>query len=423
MNGKDLLNKMSDVDEKLITEAESAKKKKRALYIGVPAAALATAAAVALVLGINNARTIPEPPISGDYTSSSTNSANPADPITPANKDYSHLLPLSAEVTIGAMGSMGSDSGDNVWNGETIDEMPVYRSSRTRPDIEKMRDTIKEVAAALGIPEDQLEIESHDPYDQLEGYTELLKEHGLTEEEIKQELDRILREMAIQAVAAYGKADGIRIQTNTAYMLRVTFEPEIEIPAEYLTADSASEDEIQKTAYYLLDRYKALIDIKAPVVNAESSSAYDSITVYEGNGSLADRIFNNSIKKVEFVFYEGKLIYLDIDLAKDCEKIADYPIITADDAKKLLSEGYYLNIGGLDYNGGEPEQVKLTYRRGPDFVMPFYMFYVEDPDHDYFNWYFVPAVRSEFLGDTPPQLMFNGGTVSANEQTADEKMA
>ena len=87
------------------------------------------------------------------------------------------------------------------------------------------------------------------------------------------------------------------------------------------------------------------------------------------------------------------------------EKIGDYPIITAKEAKESLAEGNYITTVPYDMPGMEyVKKAELIYRTGSleTYFMPYYRFYVEIPELEEeglktYGAYYVPAVEEEYL--------------------------
>ena len=103
----------------------------------------------------------------------------------------------------------------------------------------------------------------------------------------------------------------------------------------------------------------------------------------------------------------GGIRYSKTDLS---QKIGDYPIITAEEARKLLLENHYITTVPEALPGEEYiAHVELMYRTsGRDSgFMPYYKFLVEMPTMERenglktFGAFYVPAVQSEFLENMP----------------------
>ena len=103
----------------------------------------------------------------------------------------------------------------------------------------------------------------------------------------------------------------------------------------------------------------------------------------------------------------GGIGYSKTDLSR---KIGDYPIVTADEARKLLLEKHYITTVPDEMPGEEYiAHIELIYRtsRRDAIFMPYYKFFVEMPDMQRENGlktygvFYVPAVKGEFLENMP----------------------
>ena len=107
----------------------------------------------------------------------------------------------------------------------------------------------------------------------------------------------------------------------------------------------------------------------------------------------------------------GKLSLIRIYNGLSCaENLGDYPIISTDEAYKLLLKGHY--ITSVPYAITDAElicKVELVYRnsRTEKTFLPYYRFYVELPEMrrengltDY-GAYYVPAIQEEYIRNMP----------------------
>lgn len=222
MNGNDLLEKMSEVDPKLIEDAdkiaEEQPRKKRALFIGITSgmATVAAALAIAATLGTNSThkpsvdnnvgysgvdslpaingviqqgtdstdKAVSEP--GGELTSAAvgnigtsvTNGTDgeglKAEPVSDdafseygglpkiSNRDYGVRGAGGSSVNVTKREILLSPSELDIRSPWSIDvqlkTLPVFLSNSTEPDLEKMRDYVRTAAAALGIAESELEV-------------------------------------------------------------------------------------------------------------------------------------------------------------------------------------------------------------------------------------------------------------------------
>lgn len=399
MNGEELLNKMSDVDEGLIIEAEKKPIKKR-LFIGLGAVC---AAALAITLGVN---TIPK--------------------LTFAEPPVLELTGKNLWV-YGGGGFEGIHVNDpseldngNPWSENmNIRTLPVFTSNSTYPDAKKMKETLINAAEFFGLDIDSLEIEDTTlSNEDIENLREQFKEYGAPDEEI---------ERVIKNSCSYSKVrtkqNGISIDVDTAFCVNIKFEDGIELPGEYNFSESASEEELSRAGDYLINEYKDLLKMKNPVKNLHAEYT-GSVEFYDGGKNDKDKIVNYSLNFVRFISNEeGKLWIIRIFTDTDCEKIADYPIISAEEAQKLLAEGGYLTSAPYDITGDEEiGRIELMYRSGIgyEYVLPFYRIlvklpeeYNDDKGRSCYGGYYVPAVEGEYLVGVPTKITFNGADITA----------
>ena len=112
---------------------------------------------------------------------------------------------------------------------------------------------------------------------------------------------------------------------------------------------------------------------------------------------------------------EGKLMLMRVNDKLSCaEKIGDYPIISADEAKDMLLEGGYITTVPYEMPGKKYiAKAELIYRSGTgeNIWMPYYRFLVELPEMAQenglknFGAYYVPAGKLEYIEGLP---LWNG---------------
>lgn len=427
MNGKDLLDKMSDVDPKLITDAEKKPKNKRKMFIGISSgmATVAAAAVLAVAIGRNP---IVTPPVDSDTNSgvvSDTNSAvisnpgtnsgvNPGTTSTPTAieakdppvidfREYEHL-PVITDKSYGASGwGSGVSKNSSItrseleihspWSNDLeLKTMPVFKSTSTEADMNEMHEYIKKAAAALGISESGLEFRdtAGDVESQLEAIRKSAEAAGAPEEEIERELDRLRRSMLSNA-SVVAKADGVIIHLYTDYSMKVEFDTPIKLPEGCKLGEievdgeklAATDSEKLAATEYLAEKFKGLLGYEKPVItkDAENPKYY---RVYENAGEIEDQILNYSTKYVNFYNPSfpnrdlNAMEFMWINSNENCVKLDDYPIYTAEQAVEILQSNKYSD------NERMPADAKilktdLVYHNavGYTVVLPYYEIYVE----------------------------------------------
>jgi hypothetical protein len=189
------------------------------------------------------------------------------------------------------------------------------------------------------------------------------------------------------------------------------------LPGGYSFTYGASHEQALEITQYLLSEYGAFMGISTPGYDLAADYTYDGVLtrlhtfVFDNAGSLTERILNYNFNRLYFAATEsgdlGAISYYNPDLS---QKIGDYPIITAAEARQLLLENHYITSVPEAFPGEEYiAHVELMYRTGrlDTIFMPYYKFLVEMPTMELenglktFGVFYVPAVQSEFLENLP----------------------
>ena len=452
-NGKKLLDKLSELDPELITAADKKPHSKSRLIIGITSGMAAAAAAAVIAVAANH---VPErvPPVIGTSTpvssssgavtsdtnsgtantaqstvSAPTDSSAPvsapvttAPPADPPQLDFSKYkdLPKISDADYGVRGMGGSGGSGGVstwgmhlwqlenggpWNGEELETMPVYMSRSTEtPDLDRMYARVREIAAALGISADELEFKDDytDMTKVVERHRQLMEEAGASEDEIEEELNRIIRSSMSQ-VYVQAENDRVNIYLNTGYDAQIYFYEPVELPEGYNFSNDAAADEKAAALGYLADRYKELTGYSAPIaLRPEDFGTY----IYETDGELTREIVNYWINQTMFRFDEvnGKLSSIWIYTDGSLEKLADYPVLTAEQALAVLKSNRYSDDERMPADA-KILKTELYYSNAPGFtaVMPYYRFFIESSNDNLGDFeivcdvYTIAAVPEEFI--------------------------
>ncbi|HBA49591.1 MAG TPA: hypothetical protein DCZ91_17705 [Lachnospiraceae bacterium] len=311
----------------------------------------------------------------------------------------------------------------NPWTEEMeISALPVYRNSAAfrgqygtnlKADLDKMEEYLKEVAGRLGLDTDSLVITDDVPDEETRKIImEKLQIGGGTVPEGYFNPTRLITE-----------ADGMKIEVDQYMTASVYFEPAIELPAEYRFNYSASYEELEKTAGYLEEEFREFMGMEQPRQDI-NGGGYDiyfrqqyKIAFYETGEDAVEQILQYNFNRVSFACDdEGKLFLARIYRPDISEKEGDYPIITAEEARELLTDGSYVTTVPGEMPGEKYiRAVELVYRTGnwDLYYMPYYRFTVELPNPygvaggekedglKSYGAYYVPAVESEYLEDMP----------------------
>ena len=331
------------------------------------------------------------------------------------------MISLSGD-PVGAMGFEGYLFNDisefvsaNPWNEKNApDTLPVYKNplvfdeSTMRQyggDFEEMEARARDIAGRLGIVESALEVSDDAPdEEERELIEEKFKEAGVSVPEGYFTPERVI-----------AQAEGVKITVDQSLTATVNFDPAVALPKSYNFTHHASYDDKLATAKYLQEEYSALIGFSSPVINISKGDynfygerSFD-IDFFEGgkNLSIAERILNFNFRSIHFACDdEGKLFIVRLYEHNLTEKLGDYPIVSTDEAKELLTGGYYITSVPYDMPGEEYiAKVELVYRTGDheSYFMPYYRFYVELPEElqdnglKTYGAYYVPAVEGRYI--------------------------
>lgn len=224
-------------------------------------------------------------------------------------------------------------------------------------------------------------------------------------------------EWCFKPESLYLQTDGIKITVGANLLTTIRFDPPVSIPEEYDISSYAGYSEMASAAGYLYERYADLSEFKEPVLdisggdyNIELKQSYD-IRYTEGGSSLTEQIINYNLSGIRFYgdsngdLFIIRIFYYDLDY-----KVGDYPVITAEEAERLLLDGHFITTVPYDFPGKEYiARVELLYRteETSEYFMPYYRFLVELPEMENENGlktygaYYVPAVESRYLTNMP----------------------
>lgn len=216
---------------------------------------------------------------------------------------------------------------------------------------------------------------------------------------------------------AIALGDGVTINVGTSGDIRIMFEPGIELPSEFnFTFTDTTKEEAKEVLSYLTKKYSNLINMKVPTEKLSGHYTFDgdqmyNYDIYESEGDLTSKILNYNFNNVSFAPNDdGELWIIDIDKKDITEKLGDYPIITVDQAKKLLLEGNYITTAPENVSDEKLiESVELIYRTGAydEVFMPYYKFLVELTSEKQsnglktFGAFYVPAVEGKYIENMP----------------------
>ena len=374
--------------------------------------------------------------------------------------DFSDLPKLALNLEFGGMGFEGRMAyyiselqNGNPWTEDNdLTTMPVFINTdyiETESDAndlspEEMISEAKKIANLFEL--EIISLQTYPTIEESEIINEKLKEVNASEEEL-------IQNTAIYEASA--QCDGVKIDVQKSGRVILTLTPEtanlvndikklnsyndfaivfdgyegkiidgtiyrdgLPLPNGYkFTYDNLSHDDAMEITQYLFSEYGSFTEIKTPAYDLFADYTYDgnltrlNTTVFENDGTLTERILNYHFDRLDFnasgLGGLDSIMYTKTDLS---QKIGDYPIITAEEARKLLLENNYITTVPEELpNEKYIARVELIYRttRWDSLFMPYYKFWVEMPTMQSenglktFGAFYVPAVQSEFLENTP----------------------
>lgn len=301
----------------------------------------------------------------------------------------------------------------NPWNENMeISTLPVYQNPLSYDenfiehgaDFTIMKTYLLEVANRLGMDTDNLPISDNTPSAE-EQAAVLEKTNG------------DIPDGYFNPTAVIAEKNGIEIEVDASLTAKITFDPAVTLPDGYVFSYDSSYDDIASVAEYLKETYKDLLGMDNPQINIYGGD-YDidlqqsyKIEFYNAANNLTDLILNYNFNRTAFYCDENGDLYMarifQPDLSK---KVADYPIISAKEAKELLLNGNYITTVPYEMPGENYiAKRELVYRtsKHEKYYMPYYRFYVELPDMKKDNGiklygvYYVPAVNKAYITDMP----------------------
>ena len=304
------------------------------------------------------------------------------------------------DMSLGFEGYAGYDASElvnaNPWSEDAeISTLPVYKNQLSYDenliavgaDFEAMETFLLEVADRLGMDVDNLHISDNAP--SAEEQAAVMEKGGDD-----------LPDGYFNPTELIAEEGGVKIEVDTSMTAKITFAPAVPLP-DY--------DDISSVAEYLKEAYKDLLRMDNPQINI--SLGNHNIEFYNAAGNMTEQIINYNFNRVVFYLDDNGDLYIariyQPDLSK---KVADYPVISTEEATELLLNGNYITTVPYEMPGEEyVAKAELVYRTGmyEEYYMPYYRFHVELPDMGeesgvkHFGMYYVPAVDKAYISDMP----------------------
>ena len=400
MRGEELLYKLEGIDPAYLEAAEKARGPRISRWL-----ALGAAAACLALLGYAGLRVL--------FPESTAPEGQPALPLLSVAEDFSGGM--------GFEGYMAYDISElvsaNPWREEmNLTSLPVYRNPVTYEepyhlpagtDFEKMEALLRQTACRLGLDGDALTLTDDSP-----------------DEETRAQIERKMEGAGVPVPEGYfrptrlmARSGDTELQVDIHLTAEISFEPARPLPEEYSFTHYSAYEELERAAEYLKTQYGELLGMEEPRLNLHGGD-YDiygrqlyGLEFFEGAGSEVEQILHYNFTPTAFYCDdEGKLFLIRSWQPDLSQKIGDYPILTAGEARELLVEGHYLTSVPYEMPGEEYiRKVELIYRTGTqeEVFMPYYRFYAQLPQEkredglNTYGAYYVPAVREEYLTALP----------------------
>lgn len=302
----------------------------------------------------------------------------------------------------------------NPWSEDAkLSTLPVFKSKLYRDenmnmrgmDFEAMRAMLLDTAERLGMDTDNLVITDDTPSAEMQAAT--VEKFASMGEEVP--------DGYFDPTSLIVEQDGIRIEVVPAMNAIITFNPAKVFPNGLGFHYYSPYEDVEKTAEYIKEEYKELLNMYNPItdINGGDYNIYGErgvdLCFYDGAEDLTQRIINYNFYYTSFSCNESEeLFHVCVHNCDLSDKVGDYPIITAKEAKKLLLSGNFVTSVPYDFPGGEyVKKVELIYRTDAGYYIPYYRFYVELPEAEReggmktYGAYYVPAVKEEYIENMP----------------------
>lgn len=324
-------------------------------------------------------------------------------------------------------------SNGNPWTEDAkIKMLPVYENNITYDifqnfygySVDDMWEKLYELVDRFGLDKDNVTYSDDAPEGrQLDIYMEMYEREGMLP----------LPDDYFGPRTVWAEDGNATITVSLIGNAHISFKSDMLFPQEYdlgTYSDACKAAEYLKNEY-VLGEYKDLWGLKDPQISI-SGSDYNiygergdyGISFYDKGKNIVEDIVNYNFQHVwisgryreafhgEEGYYETSITYCTDFLEKHATKLGDYPIITADKARKLLLDGYYdTSVVQWDMPGEEYiAKVELIYRTDirEKVFMPYYRFLIDLPEDilqdngtKTFGAYYVPAVEGRYIENMP----------------------
>lgn len=200
---------------------------------------------------------------------------------------------------------------------------------------------------------------------------------------------------------------------------------EMTLPDEYDFRNAASAEENQRAMGYLLEQYSPFYQIVNPHIYSQTDVAitgvpHTMVYAYEESDDVTQAMLNCCFSYV-FAGPDGDNHIGHLRKFSDLshlQKLADYPLISVDEAKASLLDGKYetsfWNSNDADMSGYPIVRVDLLYRSEMlcSHYLPYYRFMLETKQLDNgckgYMFCYVPAISQDFIVRMEPMTGHSG---------------
>lgn len=317
--------------------------------------------------------------------------------------------------SMGYEGYMANDiselSNQNPWSEDAkIKTLPVYQNPRSydkdgraqKPNIEKMKRVLFDVARRLKVDLGNVQIK--DDYPDEDTIKKVTEKYASTGDKVPMEF------FGTSMIFIEDKEMKIKVDSNLA--TTIEFISAITLPQKYNFTHYSSYAEIMEVSKYLKNEYKDIIHMENPEINiyggdysvGEGEAWREwTISFFDKSGGIEQEMLNYNFSKTEFYCNdEGKLFLARIYKTDLSQKLGDYPIISPQKAKEMLSENKYITTVPEEFPGKKYiKKIELIYRGGREQTyLPYYRIYVDMPTmKNTYGAYYIPAVEEEYIAN------------------------
>ncbi|MDO4754265.1 MAG: hypothetical protein Q4A41_04605, partial [Bacillota bacterium] len=199
---------------------------------------------------------------------------------------------------------------------------------------------------------------------------------------------------------------------------------EVKLPEQYTFRHDAAYEQLLETAAYLKSVYGDVMAYRSPkadITGGDYSSdkkPHFQLSFFDADGSEIDQILHYHFESTHFAPSDSGRLFLIRKFNTRTEKVADYPVFSVEEAKRLLHEKDFSGTVFNAFQKSDREQIlknivhtELIYNTGiyDEYFLPIYRFYIEVPGSQEqggikgFGWYDIPAVHTKYLTEADEQ--------------------